>query len=63
MKSLNLGVNVLAVLRELIGDVDQLARDDPADAASRRHRHQDGRENGPHAAGVPPLEKRRHRSQ
>jgi len=31
---LQFGVNVLAVLRKLIGDVDQLARDDPADAGS-----------------------------
>ena len=36
MKGFNLGVNVLALLRKLIGDVHQLARHDLADGA-RRH--------------------------
>jgi hypothetical protein len=63
MKRFNLGVNVLTVLRELIGDINQLVRDDPTDAAGHRDRNQDGCENGYDTAGVQPLEKRHRWSQ
>jgi hypothetical protein len=63
VKRLNLGVNVLAVKREPVGDVNQLAHDDPADAASNRDRNQGSRENGHDAADVQPLKKTHDRSQ
>ncbi len=44
--------------RELIGDVDQLVGNDPANAAGYGNRNQDGGKNGHHAADVQSLEKR-----
>ena len=56
VKRVDFGLNILAIERELIGDVNQLVGDDPTDAASHRDRNQDRRENGQDAAGMQPLE-------
>ena len=63
MQRLNLSMNVLPVLGELTGDVDQLIGDDPSDAASYCNRSQDGRKNGDHPAGTQLLEACHHRVQ
>jgi hypothetical protein len=56
-------MDVLALQRELIGDVNQLICDGPGDAASDRDRNQDGRDNGHYAPDAQPLEKSHYRSQ
>ena len=45
VKRVDLGSNILAIERELIGDLNQLVRDNPADATSHRDRNQDRGEN------------------
>jgi hypothetical protein len=43
-------VNVLAVPGKLLGDVNELNCNDPANAADHRHRYQDGHSDGRYAA-------------
>ena len=63
VKRLDLGMNVLAIGRKLIGDVNHLCRDDPANPGSHGNRNHDGGENGNDAAGVQFLETGHHRGQ
>ena len=63
VKSGNPGPNVLAVKRDLIGDVNQLRRDDPANAAGHANRNDNRDKYGSDAAGVQFLEASHHRSQ
>jgi hypothetical protein len=62
-KRFHLGVNVLAVPGKILGDVHELNCDDPANAAGRRHRYQDGHSDRRHAADAQSFEERDHRAQ
>jgi hypothetical protein len=63
VKCLDLGVNIVAVERELVGHVNQLRGNDPADAPRQHHSDHDGRQDGHDSARAQLLEKRHYGGQ